>query len=123
MWIPLALGALGVAALLYHVRPAGQFFFPRCSFHTLTGLLCPGCGGLRAIHDLLNARWLAALQNNALFVAGLPAAGAWWFLRRRQGTMATLTSRDVGWIVVAVVTFTLLRNLPAAPFTWLAPTP
>lgn len=37
-----------------------------CPFHAVTGLLCPGCGSLRALHDLLNMRISAAFRHNAL---------------------------------------------------------
>lgn len=37
-----------------------------CPFHALTGLLCPGCGSLRAMHDLLNLRVADAFAHNAL---------------------------------------------------------
>jgi len=114
-----ALGALGAAVLLFSFRPAGQFFYPRCLFHELTGFLCPGCGGLRSVHELLHGRLLAALRCNALFVLGVPAVGAWWLARRALGR-STVVSPGAVWTVFGVaVGYTLLRNLPA--FAWLAP--
>lgn len=37
-----------------------------CPFQSVTGLLCPGCGSLRALHDLFNARFSEAFHHNAL---------------------------------------------------------
>lgn len=111
---------VAVAALLYTYRPAGQFFFPRCSFYSLTGLLCPGCGGLRAVHDLLHGRLMQALQENALFVLGLPLGLVWWMRQRRRGGAVLALSSGAVWAIFAVVVaFAILRNLP--PFHWLAP--
>ena len=37
-------------------------------FHAMTGLWCPGCGGLRAVHDLTHGHLVTALHENALVV-------------------------------------------------------
>ncbi len=111
------LGAVAALLTLYLQRPEGQFFYPRCTFHTVTGLLCPGCGGLRATHELLHGRLLDALRSNALLVIGLPAALGWWWWSAR--TRSASSSRVV-WILFAVtMAFMLARNHPAFP--WLAP--
>ena len=57
--IGLVLGAfalLGLAAVLFFFNPAQSGFYPFCVFHRTTGLLCPGCGSLRALHQLLHQR-------------------------------------------------------------------
>ena len=46
-----ALLGLGVA-LVAAVDPHTSGRYPTCPFHAVTGLWCPGCGGLRAVHDL-----------------------------------------------------------------------
>src|SRR5207244_4443092 len=66
---------------LYFFNPVEHSFFPKCFFHALTGLDCPGCGGLRATHQLLHGHVLAALRLNALFVALIPV-GAFFALRQ-----------------------------------------
>ena len=46
---------LTAAIFLYsEFDPAGSVFWPKCPFHLLTGLECPGCGSQRAVHSLLN---------------------------------------------------------------------
>jgi hypothetical protein len=115
-----AMVLLAGAVLLYHFDPGRYGFYPRCHFHVVTGLACPGCGGLRALHALLHGELAVALRLNALVVAGPPAvlvlAGVWFVRRRRDPTARFPLS--VGWAawaaVVVVVLFGLLRNLPAA---------
>ena len=72
-------GAVLAAALLAQDPHAGGW--PGCVFLRLTGIPCPGCGGLRASHDLLTADLGAALSTNAYAVltAALVAIGyaAW----------------------------------------------
>lgn len=115
-------GILGLAlALLYFHRPQGQFFFPRCTFHEATGLLCPGCGSLRAVHALLHGRILEALQCNLLLVLGTPLALGLWIGARWRGVPVPLGSKLV-WVLFGIAAlFTLARNLPGMPFRWLGP--
>ncbi|HXG48326.1 MAG TPA: DUF2752 domain-containing protein, partial [Methylomirabilota bacterium] len=68
--------ALGASALvvLYSVPPQQSSLYPRCLLHQWTGWQCPGCGGLRAAHELLHGRVLQAFHLNALCVLALPIA-------------------------------------------------
>src|SRR5262245_36358819 len=71
------LAILGSAAVLFWFNPAQSGFYPTCYFHSWTGLLCPGCGSLRAMHQLLHGDIVAAMHFNVLFVLSLPIAA--WF--------------------------------------------
>jgi uncharacterized membrane protein HdeD (DUF308 family) len=63
--------ALAGACVLFVFDPTVAPFYPRCLFHSLTGLQCPGCGTTRALHHLLHGRVREAFQLNAmLFVLG-----------------------------------------------------
>src|SRR5580698_10298809 len=63
---------LGVT-LLYHYTPMGENrFWPGCTFHSLTGLHCPGCGATRCCHALVHGDIEQALAWNPLFVLLLP---------------------------------------------------
>lgn len=123
-----ALGLAGACALvvLALVDPASSALFPRCPFFWATGLHCPGCGVQRALHALLQGRLAVALGHNALAVAYLPACAAALAVRLARPSLARRLARRVpplGYRLLAasVVAFWLLRNLPFAPFSWLAP--
>jgi hypothetical protein len=117
IWMGAAVVVAG-AALLFVFDPARYAFYPRCVFKMLTGLDCPGCGGLRATHQLLHGHVREAFAFNSLFVASLPAIG---FLIARAG-VERLTGRKwrrlvsattAIWVVAAIViAFGVLRNLP-----------
>jgi len=65
----LAAGGIIVAAgalFLAGHDPGGWNVPLFCPFHAVTGLLCPGCGSLRAMHDLLNLRVSDAFRHNPL---------------------------------------------------------
>jgi hypothetical protein len=116
--------ALGSGAVLFFFDPAKHGFYPICLFHSLTGLNCPGCGATRAAYQLLHGHLLRALQDNALFVltlAALTAQGAWFVMQKiRNRPAAFIVSPMMLWaLLVTVLVFTGLRNLPA--FAWLSP--
>jgi hypothetical protein len=116
-------GAVAMAAalvVLYLFAPAEHGFYPRCVFHSLTGLACPGCGSLRAVHNLLHGEVAAAFRLNPLVMILLPPVAAMWLVR---GEAAFASLRPVWiWIVLAVILlFSVLRNLPMAPFTYFKP--
>jgi len=46
---------------------------PRCVWHDLTGLPCPGCGGTRCVRHLLGGRLGAAFAMNPLIFLGMVA--------------------------------------------------
>lgn len=118
-----ALALLLVVAGLFRFNPAEHAFYPQCYFHHVTGWQCPGCGGLRAMHQLLHGHVLAALQLNAFAVFALPLCG--WlllreFLTRRDGRVRRFVSPRWVWCGLAVLlVFAVLRNLPA--FAFLSP--
>lgn len=90
--------------------------FPRCTFKTLTGLDCPGCGSQRAIHALLHGHVVEALRLNALFVIELPLllllALTSLFTDRFHRLRRILVSRTFILILLAtIIGFTIVRNL------------
>jgi hypothetical protein len=71
------LAALFAAVTLARVMlrlfdPATSGLFPPCPLRYLTGWYCPGCGSLRAIHQLLHGSLRAAWAMNPLTVVLLP---------------------------------------------------
>lgn len=118
---------LAAAAILYGLEPAGSVLLPPCPFKVLTGLACPGCGSVRAVHQLLHGNLTAALNLNALAVALFPlvgfdlvslAAGA---LLDRRPPRIFEAGRAGRIVLMAVVCFWVLRNVPVLPFSVLAP--
>lgn len=77
--------------ILYQFDPDHAPFYPICFFHQVTGLDCPGCGGLRAMHQLLHGNFAAALRLNAIAVLLIPSSialavrAAWLYPRGRMG--------------------------------------
>ena len=113
----LAAAALGVGGLAYVglVDPhrAGSLF-PPCPFRLLTGWYCPGCGGLRMTHDLLHADLAAAAVDNLFLLVALPLM-VLWFLWRRQRGRPPVTTVAVVVIAVAMVGWTVVRNMARFP--------
>lgn len=64
---------IAAGAAVYTVfDPALSEWFPKCPFHMLTGLDCPGCGSQRAIHSILTGHIAEAFRYNALLVIAIP---------------------------------------------------
>jgi hypothetical protein len=117
---------LAIAVVLFVCDPSRVPIYPVCTFHRLTGLNCPGCGTLRAAHQLLHGHLGEALRFNALFVLSLPLL-AWvgFRLARRSisGRPATpaVRTRWIWWYVAAWIVFGVLRDLPVPFFASFAP--
>jgi hypothetical protein len=111
--------------VLYLVNPhRHQVFFP-CPFHALTGLYCPACGGMRMVHDLLHGEFTQAFHDNALAIpAVIIGFAVWlnWMICRWRGRPAPARPTWVSpAIIVVLIVWTVIRNLPWAPFTALRP--
>ena len=117
-----AAAALAAAvALLYFYEPTTAGFYPLCTLHVLTGLECPGCGGLRAVHQLSHGNIAAAWNLNPLFVTLLPIG--FWLGFRELARVFTgrrlpgiVTHPIMAWVLLGVVVaFGIVRNLPGFP--------
>src|SRR5258706_9192566 len=101
------------AGVLFWFDPAQHAFYPVCAFHRVTGLQCPGCGSLRALHQLLHGRFAAAFHFNAVLVCSLPFL-AWFALRfavlkmRNQSAAFTVRPAWLWSALVAMVVFGVL---------------
>ena len=115
----LVLGAAACAVLLL-VPPGSPHakWLPKCMFHQLTGLYCPGCGATRALSAMLHGDVGASLHNNLLL---FPLLASIAFMIVKPGI--TLKRPVAITILAVVLLFTILRNIPVAPFTYLAPVP
>lgn len=116
---------MGVGALTYigiadpH-RPG--FLFPGCVFKALTGWDCPACGGLRMTHDVLHGDLGAAVVDNVFALVGLPMLAVWLLMRWRRGETLFPVPAVVT-IAVALLAWTVVRNLPGFPLVPTLSTP
>lgn len=122
-----AAAALG-AGLLVVRSPYAPLSYGVCPSVLFLGVSCPGCGGLRATHDLVTGDVVGAWQANPLWTLVAPLlVVAWgvWTVRRVRGAPPRATPRWLPWVTLAVVVaFAVLRNVPAlAPVLGPAPLP
>jgi len=117
----------GLAILFFVLNPTEHEIFPKCVFNSVTGYYCPGCGSQRAIHSLLHLNFAGVVGNNFLFLPAL-------FLLIYHYSFAFLNKKfswklpnifyfkSTPWIIlVVIILFWILRNLPIYPFNILAP--
>lgn len=113
----LVLAVLAGLALLFWLNPAQYAIYPRCAFYSMTGWQCPGCGGLRATHQMLHGNWGEAWALNPIAVLLVP--GAVWIgigcalsaLGRRGLPMPRFTGRMALVCLTGLALFGVLRNL------------
>lgn len=119
-------GTTALALLVWLADPSTPGgLLPPCPFNLLSDLYCPGCGAARALHALLQLDLPRALAMNPLLVLAAPVLAllaldwAGW----RPVRLAPWTRRlgDARPWAVLIVAYAIARNLPWAPFTWLAP--
>jgi hypothetical protein len=123
--ISLFIVAAGAALLLYFFVEPKNGNLPKCLFHELTNLYCPGCGVQRSFHALLHGHLLTAINYNLLFILFLPFI-IYFILAfefdKKHSRSSFIYKANFGIAVVIIfVSFWILRNLPFAPFSWLAP--
>ena len=117
----------GVVAVLYLFSPYDSGLYPTCPFKALTNLHCPGCGTLRGLHELFHGQLGTAFGLNPLMVLSLPfiaysiikyiAAG----ILGRTERKIFIPSALIWSLLVVIILFWIMRNLPYYPFTLLAP--
>ena len=123
-FVSVAVGALG---FLYLFNPGASALYPTCPFLAFTGCYCPGCGSLRALHQLMRGRLVTAFGLNPLMVLSVPFIG-YFFVSRTMFAVAghplkTFFVRPVLiWALLgAILAYWVLRNIPTYPFSLLAP--
>ncbi|MFF5186346.1 DUF2752 domain-containing protein [Streptomyces sp. NPDC000345] len=114
----------GAFAYVGAVDPNEPGHYPACPLLRLTGLYCPGCGGLRSAHAFVHGDLTTALHDNALaVVAYLAFAVVWtvWVVRAARGRPLRIALGPLRmWSLGALVlVFTVVRNLPSGG--WLHP--
>ena len=117
--------AAGTILLLYFFVEPKNGILPKCFFHELTGLYCPGCGVQRSFHALLKGHILTAIDYNLLFILFLPLITyfilAFTWGKKHPASSFIYKPVFSFTVVIVVVSFWVLRNIPVTPFSWLAP--
>jgi hypothetical protein len=119
-----ALTAVAGFAVIASVDPNEPGHYPVCPFLAVTGLYCPGCGTLRALHALTTGDLATGFARNPMTMLAVPFllyVWAAWVGREVRGTVRT-TMAPAWWLWAlagGVVAFWVLRNMPG--FGWLAP--
>jgi hypothetical protein len=122
---------LGLAGWwLFRSGPGMDGWGPKCLLHEWTGLHCAGCGMTRAASHLLHGRVWEAFRMNPLMVPLLPLVAVgigleivgWVRGPDRRTPRLRLGLWGTVFLLVAILLFMVLRNLPWWPFRLLAPT-
>jgi hypothetical protein len=61
-----------VLGLLYWFNPSETVYAPKCIFHSITGLSCPGCGMQRFLHAFMHGHFLEAIHYNYILIILIP---------------------------------------------------
>jgi len=121
------LGFIGVIFIYKNYNPL-EFAFPKCPVYYLTGYYCTGCGSQRVLHALSNFDLTTAFNQNILAVLFIFAFVIEFILKLfsldrfrpyqyiQKNAYASLV------ILITIIAFTILRNIPSYPFSALAPT-
>ncbi len=124
--LPLGVGAATLAATAYvaSVDPNQPGHYPLCPTLALAGIYCPGCGMLRATHDLAHGDLSGAMERNPaspLILCALVAVWLVWVVSRWTGRPVRWTPAHwTPWVLAAgFVLFTIARNVPG--WDWASP--
>ncbi|MDP4178429.1 MAG: DUF2752 domain-containing protein [Bacillota bacterium] len=116
------------AIILYLFNPSTSKIFPPCPFKFLTGYYCPGCGSLRALHQLFHGNLIAALKLNSFMVLCIPLM-IYLILSemkikikgRRLFPRIVFSQSFYTIFLTIIILYWILRNIPIPPFIYLAP--
>ena len=104
---------------LYNHKPtSGNKYLPKCIFHEMTHLYCPGCGVTRAYYSLLHGDFAMAFRYNPMVFPLVTMAVLIAIFPRLSRTNYVIVP-----LLIVIITFWIVRNLPWYPFTLLAPPP
>ncbi|WP_377645025.1 DUF2752 domain-containing protein [Oryzobacter terrae] len=111
-------------AYVWAVDPNEPGHYPLCPTYALAGVYCPGCGMLRATHDLAHLDLAGALARNPLapfLYLGIVLLFAVWVRARWQGRpLRWDPPRWMPWFLgVSFVVWTIARNVPG--WSWASP--
>ena len=99
------------------VDPNEAGHYPTCPLLAITGIFCPGCGGLRSAHAVAHGDLAGALGANAMAVVGYGIFAVLmvvWITRAVRGRTMRFAPTPLQWWVVGglFAIFSVVRNLP-----------
>jgi hypothetical protein len=106
-------------SLYFLFNPSTSNFFPKCPFHTITGLYCPGCGSQRAIHDMMHLNIFEAINHNALMLFTFTFGIGLYLYSKKKFSDLIYHPKSPLIIFGIIFLFGVLRNLDE--FHFLAP--
>jgi hypothetical protein len=112
---------------LYIFNPSISIIYPPCLLRSLTGFYCPGCGSLRALHQLVHGHLIKAFGLNPLMVLSLPFLGYRYLCYLVDGVGGISRPKNfipafyIWFLLGIIITFGILRNIAVYPFSLLAP--
>ncbi len=107
---------IALAVLLYNFYPTHSQYFPQCPVKSLLGFYCPGCGNTRALYALITGDLGNSVKQNILFVPTVCFVILLLiFPRLRRSRVVALA------VLIIIVLYAILRNIPCYPFYLLAP--
>ena len=120
-----AVAVVGAVYLYFH----NPYSYPLpCIFYSVTGLYCPGCGAGRACYSILHLEFADAFCYNPLMTILLPLIGLYiaarmvdWIITGGNHVDRKINAKFLTWVLVVVVVYGVVRNIPVFPFTLLAP--
>lgn len=78
-------------ALLFFTPLNLSYIIPACSFKTVTGMYCPGCGGTRAVWCFITGHWIKSF----LYHPFVPYCGILYIIFMVKGTLAVATKERI----------------------------
>ena len=117
----------GSAAFVAFFDPLTENFFPVCPLFQMTGYACPGCGLTRGFHALFHGDFVTAVDFNALIPVWAVVFGYVFVslillaVRGRGLPMWPMRPKFLFTMVVVLLAFGVLRNVPVYPLTFLFP--
>ena len=115
-YIAAGISVISGVMYLYFNNPETTRFMPKCIFHEVTGLFCPGCGTGRAFYAFLHGNILQALSKNIILFPVLLLLIL--FQIKPDIARKKVTCHIILW---GTVMYWILRNVPYFPFTLLQP--
>jgi hypothetical protein len=119
-WVTIVAGVIGLGIFYFFINS-------KCILYGVTGFYCPGCGSQRATQQLLNFNIFGVLQQNILYLLSLLILGYHLIV---TGINTIFKKHIYNFIyhpktplviLVVIIVFWILRNIPYYPFNLLAP--